>query len=369
MCTAETGPAGDLGRRVRAGVETAFDEANRLGGVRGRTFTLTVRDDAYKPSETGPLMRELVADESIIGIVGNVGTPTAAVSVPVIQQHKIPFIGAYSGAPLLRRQPLDPWIFNFRAGYDQEFTSIVDGLIDSLHVKPEEIAFFSQRDLFGDSGYDAAIKSLRARGLKDERSIVHARYERNTLDVETCVADMINSPVEIKAVVMIGVYKPSARFIQLMKQNGLNPLFVNISFVGAESLLAELGQDAEGVLVTQVVPQLCNDTPSTLAFRAALCKRGLSAQTDANYAAFEGYLVGRMIVRAIDRYPQEVRTRDDLRSAMESLGNFNLGKDLPLKISPKEHQANNRVWLSVIRDHVVECTDWDELASGKKEHQ
>ena len=53
---------------------------------------------------------------------------------------------------------------------------------------------------------------------------------------------------------MVGAYKPCAEFIKLAHRLKLNPVFVNISFVGANALAKELGEDGKGVVVTQVVP-------------------------------------------------------------------------------------------------------------------
>ena len=47
--TAFSGPAWDLGRNVRLGIEAAFEEANRQSGVHGRTLALRSLDDAYEP--------------------------------------------------------------------------------------------------------------------------------------------------------------------------------------------------------------------------------------------------------------------------------------------------------------------------------
>ena len=53
---------------------------------------------------------------------------------------------------------------------------------------------------------------------------------------------------------MVGAYKPCAEFIKLARRLKLNAVFVNISFVGANALAKELGEDGKGVVVTQVVP-------------------------------------------------------------------------------------------------------------------
>ena len=46
-----------------------------------------------------------------------------------------------------------------------------------------EIALFTQRDAYGDAGYAGSVAALKRHGLKDEKQVLHVRYERNTLAV------------------------------------------------------------------------------------------------------------------------------------------------------------------------------------------
>lgn len=44
-----TGPAQELGQDMRRGIQAAFHEINRRGGVLGRQLNLVSLDDAYEP--------------------------------------------------------------------------------------------------------------------------------------------------------------------------------------------------------------------------------------------------------------------------------------------------------------------------------
>ena len=72
------------------------------------------------------------------------------------------------------------------------------------------------------------------------------------MDVEEGLDRIMISGAE--AVVMIGTYDPCAKFIILARRNGFEPIFYNVSFVGADELARKLGIHGEGVLITQVVP-------------------------------------------------------------------------------------------------------------------
>lgn len=137
----------------------------------------------------------------------------------------------------------------------------MDALIIYGKLKPQDIAFFTQRDAYGDAGFAGGLWALKQHGLKDETAIVHTRYERNTLAVESGLAGIMLSTPQPRAVIIVGTYAPCAAFIALAKNNGLKAAFLNVSFVGAEALAEKLGNDGDGVIVSQVVPHFEADLP------------------------------------------------------------------------------------------------------------
>ena len=157
MSTALSGPAQGLGQGVKAGVEAYFELANQRGGVRGRRLELIALDDQYEPEQTGPNVRRLIDEHQVTAIVGNVGTPTAVVTVPIVNEKRVPFFGAFTGAGILRKQPPDRYVFNVRASYADETAAIIRGLLDDRKLEPEQIAFFTQDDAFGDAGFAAVV--------------------------------------------------------------------------------------------------------------------------------------------------------------------------------------------------------------------
>ena len=156
-----TGASKELGRQMRVGLDVAFARANASGGIQGRKVKLVALDDGYEPSRTRDVMRELVEQKGVFSFVGNVGTPTAAVAVPYALERKMLFFGAFSGAALLRNEPPDRYVFNFRASYAEETAAIVRYLVEVRHIKPEQIAVFAQDDSYGDAGYQGVARVLR----------------------------------------------------------------------------------------------------------------------------------------------------------------------------------------------------------------
>ncbi|MFL5278471.1 MAG: ABC transporter substrate-binding protein, partial [Myxococcales bacterium] len=204
MSAALTGPAKELGRSMKTGVELAFDAVNDAGGVNGRKLRLIALDDGYEPARTIEAMKELIEKRHVAGIIGNVGTPTAAVAAPYAVEHKVLFFGAFTGAPLLRKDPPDRYVFNYRASYAEETAAIVRWLVDIRRFKPGEIAVFAQQDAYGDAGFEGVARAMRKYGV-DPSTILRVGYKRNTTDVGDAV-DQLSKHKEVRAVVMVAAY-------------------------------------------------------------------------------------------------------------------------------------------------------------------
>jgi len=359
MSTALTGPAADLGINMRTGVVAALDECNRAGGIHGRTLCLIALDDAYEPAKTAPNMRKLIEEDNVLAVVGNLGTPTAIAAVPIAIATKTPFYGAFTGAGMLRKTPPDRYVINYRASYAEETAAIVDALVDGSHLKPGEIAFFTQRDGYGDSGFAGGLAALKQHGLRDDRSVPHVRYERNTVAVEKALSDLLLLNPPPKAVIMVGAYAPCAAFVRLARENALDATLVNLSFVGSESLAKALGKEGDGVIISQVVPYFDVDLPIARDFRAALPVSNPAANP--TFGSMEGYVSTRVLLRAmatIDGKP----TRETVIDALEACGKFDIGLGEPLELGKENHQACHHVWATELRGGRVAPIEWADLS-------
>jgi len=358
MSTVLSGPAAHLGINMRNGVLAALKEINMKGGIKDRSLCLIALDDRYEPEMTVDNMHKLIEQENVLAIIGNVGTPTAIAAVPIANRNHVPFFGAFTGAGVLRRIPPDPYVANYRASYAEETAAMVQALITYGGLKPNEIAFFTQRDAYGDSGFVGGVAALKKNGLKDETLISHGWYERNSLAIENGLADILLADPEPKAVIMVGTYGPSAKFIRLARQYHLNSLFLNVSFVGAAPLAQALGPDEDGVIVTQVVPPLDSSLPIVENYHRAM--HLFNPAIAPTFGSLEGYISTRILLQAMKNIKEEI-TRESIMNGLENLGEFDIGFNTPLKLSSSEHQASHQVWPTIIRGGEILPFDWRQL--------
>ncbi len=332
------GPAAALGQAMREGLLAAFAEANKAGGVKGRQIELISRDDGYDPNKSIQAAKQLIDQDKVFALVGSVGTPTSAAVQPIAAEAGVPFIGAFTGAEFLRT-PYKPNVVNVRASYFQETETMVEHLTKDLGVS--RIAIFYQDDAFGQAGLAGVKRALDRRKMA---LVAEGAYERNTTAVKRALLSIRSGRPE--AVIMVGAYKPCAEFIKVARQIKLDAVFVNISFVGSEALAKELGRDGAGVVVTQVVPFPTDTTIGLVAHYQAALK---AAKADAmpGFVSLEGYMVGRLVVMALEKLPGNAITRANLLEVMAH-NSFDLG-GISLAYGPDNNRGSNQVFLTVIQ--------------------
>jgi len=370
MSAVFSGPSRELGQNMKLGVETSFQAANDAGGVHGRKLTLTALDDGYEASRAAETMKELLLDRSVFAIVGNVGTPTSAVAAPFASQQKAVFFGAFTGAPVLRQDPPDRYVFNYRASYREETAKSVKYLLEVQKLAPEQIVVFAQDDSFGDAGFEGVTKALRANGHGNVATL-RVGYKRNTADVDVAIEAIAAYhdrsepsgpdksravPVRlhpVKAVVMVATYRAAAKFIQKIRgvRRLRNTLFFNVSFVGSEVLAEELEgigpENCPNVFVTQVVPPFDSGATGVRRYREQLAKYQPQAQP--GFVSLEGFIVGTTFVEGLRRVGRELTT-ERLVDALEQVEGLDLGFGARISFSPSEHQGSHKVWGTRLDD-------------------
>jgi branched-chain amino acid transport system substrate-binding protein len=341
-----TGPAKELGQNMKLGIEAAFNVANVTGGVYGRQLRLISVDDGYEPSRTAATMKQLYEGDQVFGLIGNVGTPTAVVALPYALNHKMLFFGAFTGAGLLRSDPPDRYVFNYRASYAEETAAVVNYLVKVRRLSPEQIAVFAQQDAYGDAGFAGVEKAIRSLRGGNDSPILRLNYQRNTVDVEDAVNQLQQKRrVPIKAVIMVPTYRAAARFIEKTRDLYPDMIYTSVSFVGSTALADELmllgKRYAVGVIVTQVVPAVDGHSSLVLDYKSALAKYAPGVAPD--YVSLEGFVDANVLIAALQRNGSQLDT-EKLVGTLENLRDLDLGLGTPVTFTRTEHQGMHKVW-------------------------
>jgi branched-chain amino acid transport system substrate-binding protein len=346
-----SGSARELGRQMKLGIDTAFNRINDSGGVNGRMLRLIAADDGYEPTRTLDAMKQLYDKDQVFGFIGNVGTPTAAVAVPYALERRALFFGAFTGANILRNDPPDRYIFNYRASYAEETSAVVNYLIKIRRLQPRQIAVFAQQDSYGDAGFAGVAKALRTLGVADS-AILRLNYKRNTVDVDDAVNQLKAQKTPVRAVVMVATYRAAAKFIEKTREAYPGMIYSNVSFVGSTALADELmllgPRYASGVIVTQVVPAVGGYSSAVLEYKNALAKYFPGEVPD--YVSLEGYISANMLIQGLKASGPQFDT-EKLIDTLEAMRNVDLGLGTALTYGRAEHQASHKIWGTAIDDN------------------
>jgi branched-chain amino acid transport system substrate-binding protein len=330
-----TGPAAQLGIQFNAGAKVFFDLLNAKGGINRKQIEIVAMDDGYEPERCAENTRKLLADD-VFALFGYIGTPTSLAALPLAIKANVPFIAPFTGAMGLRT-PLNKNVFHLRASYNDE-TAVIVKQLNTLGL--QRIAVFHQNDAYGKAGLDCVTKALAELNRKP---VAVATVERNSVDVAAAVKLLASSNAD--AIVQVSAYKSCAAFIRAARTAGYGGQFYNVSFVGTQALSDELGKEAAGVVVTQVVPSPYNMAmPIAREFAAALAAHGKGVK--ANFSTMEGYLAARMVADGLARAGAKL-SRDSFVTGLEAIGRSDYG-GFAVELSSKDHVASSYVDKSML---------------------
>lgn len=330
-----SGPASALGERFKEGALLAFERVNARGGVNGRTIELRSVDDGYEPDRCAENTQKLLKDD-VFALFGYIGTPTSVAALPLATAARTPFFAPFSGAEALR-SPFNRMAFHVRASYNDETAEIVKQITS---IGMQRIGVFYQNDSYGKAGLDGMTAALTAHKLKP---VGLGTVERNTVNVAAGVGTILADKPD--AIVLISAYKSCAAFIREARKQGFSGSFYNVSFVGTQALAAELGQDARGVAISQVMPLPFSATvPISADYLSA--GKALGAKFEPNYGGIEGFVAARTMIEGL-RAAGGNATPETLVTALENMPELNLGGFF-IDFNDRSHAGSKYVDMTIL---------------------
>jgi branched-chain amino acid transport system substrate-binding protein len=115
-----TGPAALFGS-VGRGADAYFKYVNAHGGVNGRKIKYLYRDDAYDPSKTVQLTRELVENDKVFAVFSTIGTDNTVATTDYLNAAKVPQLFAGTGtARVGDAYKTHPWTMGYLPSFRAE---------------------------------------------------------------------------------------------------------------------------------------------------------------------------------------------------------------------------------------------------------
>ena len=355
-CSALDGPARQLGLQTVLGATAYFNYINDHGGVNGRKLSLSSFDDGYDPEKTSACFASLKRENVFAGGFF-VGTPTAAKYVPMAEAEHMPVVGLFTGAQFLY-EPVKHEVLNLRASYNDETREQVENLWKSGAHK---IGVIYQDDGFGKAILDGVKLALTKHNAGPTAT---GSFARNTLDVGQGIETVMAAKPD--AVILAGPYAPAAEIVKQAHARGWRPLFLAVSFVGTEAFITAAGKDAEGVVITQVVPTYYStDLPTVKLYRDCLAK--YMSATQPSFVSLEAFVNAMVIAEGLKRAGKNP-TREKFIEAIESMtdDDIGLGPAAHLHFTAHRHMGLGRVYPTVVHSGKPEVfSDWSVVLASK----
>lgn len=330
----QTGPLASLSADPLVGIRAMLESVNAGGGINGRRIELKQADDGNNADKAAENVRQFVADGAV-AILMPIGTTSSLGALKAANEARVPLIAPYSGAaPVVK---FTDYGFPARISFDEEYGRIVNHLF-TLGVT--RIAFAHNENPGARSAMEATKKFIEQRGHKMLGSVA---IEQDGSNAAARAQEL--AALKPSAVVLSATNAVAAKFIKAFREAGADAKFYSFSFLNGQALHAAIGEDAAGVVVSQVVPYPWNSTlPIVAQYQVAMKKIG-AAQL--SYGSLEGYLNARILVDALRRAGAQP-TPASLKQALETFTSRDLG-GVFVRYTPTEHIGLTFSELSLIR--------------------
>jgi branched-chain amino acid transport system substrate-binding protein len=328
-----TGAVAATVKEASTGAQLYLDATNAKGGVNGEKIELITLDDKFDTQLAIANARELIEQRGVLALFMTRGTPHTEGIIPVLDQHGVALLAPSTGAMVLH-QPVKRHVFNVRATYQREAERAIAHLAATGVTR---IGVVHVDDSFGADGLEGAQKGLAAAKLT---AVAVSKFDRSKPDFSQLAPAM--AKLAPQAIMVIGSGTAVVDGIKALKAAGSGAQFVTLSNNASSGFIKLLGDDARGVIVSQVLPQSLNYALVQEAAQLAKAHDILEVSP----AMLEGFASAKVLVEALRRAGPKP-TREKVQAALESMGKFDLG-GLTLNFSPSDHTGLDFADLSII---------------------
>ncbi len=329
-----TGGQADYSKDIKTGIEAYFSSVNRRGGINGRQVKLVSLDDQGKKDAVLANTKKLVEEQKVFSLIGYTSGAGVEATLNYLLEAKVPMLSPATGNMGIREK-FNPYLFHTRAGYSDEMKKVINDM-SLLGYKRFALAYL---DDVGPANLKSMQDALAANKLT---AVTSVGLSRNAEDFSAQIKTLLDAKPDY--VVFISNGKPIVKIVQGMKKAGYIGQFVTSSFSGTR-IVADLKEDAPGLVMAQVLPQPKKDT---LAIIKELKKdlAQVAAKTEPNYTILEGYIAARIMVEGFRRAGPGL-SREKFIAGLEKIRDLDLG-GYRITFSDKDHDGSHFVDIGIV---------------------
>ncbi len=348
-----TGPAAPGYSEIAPASNAYFAYVNAHGGVYGRKIVYKYLNDAYDPTTTASVVRQLVLQDNVYAIFNGLGTPTHLAVVSFLNSEKVPDVFVASGCECWNQPTTYPETFGWQIDYVREGKIL--GQYVKQHFAGKKVAYFYQNDEFGQDGVKGLDYEIPASMVVSKQSYV---------DTNVNIAPQVAALRASGAQVVVAFSIPA--FTAMLKLNslklGFSPQLV-VSDVGSDPItlsglleaFAKQGgatvngnQLTNGIITDSYLPALNTSDSWYVLFKKIHDQYEPKAPLDGNF--FYGMAVAYTFVQAMLKAGRNP-TRADLVTAIQA-GLPQGPVVAPFAFSSDDHAGATGAYMAVIQNGV-----------------
>ncbi|CAG2129992.1 ABC transporter substrate-binding protein [Cupriavidus numazuensis] len=322
-------------RNYTDGLLTYFNHVNAKGGVNGRRLIVKRREDHYAPENTVANVQAFLQDE-VFGLLCMGGTANVLAALPLIEQHRLPVVGAFTGAPDVRKDSAP--LFHTRSGFVDEVMRMVQ---HATTIGLKRIAVVYQDNLFGKVNAEAAADAARKYGGVIAAMVPHSVQGE---DIPAVVAKLQAARAQTTLLFTAPQWVADILTTHHSRHGPLPHPWI-LSVTSTKQVFEKAGELSRGVAVTQIMPNPASRVvPLARDFQETFDRAGVTENR--TYEAVEGFLTAKVVVEGLLACGPNP-TRELFISKLEAFGKREFG-GLRVHYERNRHSGPDYVEVAMI---------------------
>lgn len=317
----QTNPASAANAKgMAAGIQAYFDKVNSSGGIDGNRLKLLTLDDGLQGPKMLELTQQMIADTSIVGLLGFLNSTRLAeiAKQELPQKNGIALIAPLQGDKNVIGASN---VFPLRSGYADEVNAL---LKEAKAWDKDTLAIVNMNIAFGPALAQLAVQLSGSHNVKIvTQQVLDAAPDNLDASVRAAVAAIAqNRP---KAILLLAAGKPATEFVKAVREaSGGAAQIYGLSVLIHDVLVNAVGKDkARGIVISQALP--FPFVPSKVVITEYQSDmRKYAPSEPLSFSSLEGYLGAKIAAEGVRRAGR-APTRSSILKALYSLGEFNLG--------------------------------------------
>lgn len=239
-----TGGNASFGEQLRRGAQTAVDDINGAGGIKGKKLELVIADDACEPKQAVSVASRLVEQDKVVAVAGHFCSSSTIPASETYAEANILMVTPGSTNPKVTDRKL-PTIFRTCGRDDQQGKVAADFIVEKL--KGKKVAIIHDKDTYGKGIADATKAVLNQRGVKE---VIYEGLTRGEKDFNALVTKIKGAGVDV--VYFGGLSSEAGTLVRQLREQGVQATFMSADGIADKAFVTSAGGNAnvKGVVMT-----------------------------------------------------------------------------------------------------------------------